>query len=412
MKKNSLILFICTFCVIIGYGQEKTEKDKGVFVSYKKGYYHNSILKGISDFETAKQIEKPIMLFRVDAEGKKYPTDIDLYTTVKHIAPVSQGNTGTCWCYAATSYMESEVYRMQNLEIDLSEMFTVYWEYVERAADFVETRGETYFAQGSEANAIPKIWRKYGIVPLKDFTGKPDSLPFHTHTEMVQEMKQFLSSIKASNNWNKVFVSNCIKLILNKYMGTPPDSVLWENSYYTPLEFMQKVIKMPVNDYFSFMSIKEFTYFERHELVEADNWWHGDNYYNLPISDYFDLIKKSIEKGYGVCICGDVSEPGFDRFTEACIIPSFDIPAEYIDDDARTMRLKNGSTTDDHCMHLVGYFKDDSGMWFLIKDSGSGAFDGEHKGYRFMHEDYIKLKIMNIMIHKNIAALVLDKIIK
>ena len=39
--------------------------------------------------------------------------------------------------------------------------------------------------------------------------------------------------------------------------------------------------------------------------------------------------------------------------------------------------------------------------WFLIKDSGSGSRNGANKGYYFYHENYIKLKMMDFVVHKN-----------
>jgi len=48
-------------------------------------------------------------------------------TVVSHKAtPVKdQGSTGTCWCFATASFMESELLRMGKGEYDLSEMFIV-----------------------------------------------------------------------------------------------------------------------------------------------------------------------------------------------------------------------------------------------------------------------------------------------
>jgi bleomycin hydrolase len=63
-------------------------------------------------------------------------------------------------------------------------------------------------------------------------------------------------------------------------------------------------------------------------------------------------------------------------------------------------------------MHLVGVTDVGTETWYLIKDSGAGGFDGPDKGYRFFHEDYVRLKMMNVMIHKNAAKKVLDDIIK
>ena len=48
----------------------------------------------------------------------------------------------------------------------------------------------------------------------------------------------------------------------------------------------------------------------------------------------------------------------------------------------------------------------------MIKDSGSGGMDGAHRGYRFYSEDYIKLKMINIMVNVDAARKILDGIIK
>ncbi len=94
------------------------------------------------------------------------------------------------------------------------------------------------------------------------------------------------------------------------------------------------------------------------------------------------------------------------------MVPTFDIPSEYIDESSRQLRLTNKATTDDHCIHIVGYRKIGNDLWFLIKDSGAGGFDGPNKGYRFFHEDYVKLKMMNILVHKEATSDILNKIIK
>ena len=75
-------------------------------------------------------------------------------------------------------------------------------------------------------------------------------------------------------------------------------------------------------------------------------------------------------KDITVSIGGDVSEPGFDRDTQCAVVPDFDIPSAYINDDARQFRFSNQTTTDDHGMHLVGYMEKDGKDWYLIKDSG------------------------------------------
>ena len=47
--------------------------------------------------------------------------------------------------------------------------------------------------------------------------------------------------------------------------------------------------------------------------------------------------------------------------------------------------------------------------WFLIKDSASGARDGNNYGYYFYSEDYVKLKMMDFMVHKDAVKDLLAK---
>jgi len=408
--KYPLFLLLAGF--FLPAGAQVPQKDKAVFKKYLDGFYENVILKDTAQNKDSSENKKEKKYFKVDFAGQTFPNDKKLYTEIWHQNPVCQGNSGTCWCYATTSFMESEAKRISGTEVKLSEMFTVYWEYVDRAEEFVKTCGNTTFSEGSEAAAIPRIWNKYGIVPETVYKGKPKARNFNSHRKMVAEMSVFLDKIKETCQWNEEFVKKEIRAILDSEMGSPPEKFTFNNKEYSPQTFLSDYLKLRVMDYFNFMSSNEMKFFEKHELAEADNWWHCNNYYNIPVEDFMNLIKSSLKNDYTVCICGDISEPGFDNQTQVAIIPSFDIPASLIDDDTRQMRLSNGSTTDDHCVHIVGYFEKNGECWFLIKDSNGGAYDGACKGYRFFRQDFVKLKMMNIMIYKYAAKSILDKIIK
>lgn len=338
--------------------------------------------------------------------------DKDEYNTHWHNPPVSQGKTGTCWCFATISFLESEVYLKTGKEIRLSEMFIVYWEYVERAKAFVNNRGDVYFAEGSEATSVIRMIKKYGMVPFSAYPGKAGGQEFHNHSVMFHEMDNFLKHIAKTDTWNTDLVTSTIKDILNHYMGEPPEKFNYKGTYFTPLDFTDKILELKPIDYFSFMSTMSLPYNQKGELVEADNWWHCDDYYNVSVDDFYWIIRNSLREGYSVCLCGDISEPGFKKTVEAGTIPSFDIPYDAIDKYSREFRLNNKTTTDDHCMHIVGYLDKGEMGWFLLKDSGAGGFEGPDKGFRFIREDYIKLKMMNIMVYKEGARKVLDQIIK
>ena len=117
----------------------------------------------------------------------------------------------------------------------------------------------------------------------------------------------------------------------------------------------------------------------------------------------------AIKNGYTMAIGGDVSEPGYDGWHKIAIVPSFDIPAQYIDENAREFRFDNKTTTDDHGIHLVGYTNKNGVMWYLIKDSAAGSRNIDPAGYYFYREDYVKLKMMDFMVHKDAVKNLLAK---
>jgi len=91
------------------------------------------------------------------------------------------------------------------------------------------------------------------------------------------------------------------------------------------------------------------------------------------------------------------------------VIPDFDIPQDYINQDSREFRFYNHSTGDDHGVHLVGYTKVDGRDWFLIKDSGSSGHWGKYKGYYFMRDDYVRLKMLTMTVHKDMLEDIFTK---
>ncbi len=405
----SLFLSYTTFSIC---QEENYKTDKGIFKTYEPGYYQNTILKGIKDYKETKVRAKERKYFAMDFSNMVFPVDSALYDKAWHADPVSQGRTGTCWCFATISFFESEIKRKTGQQIKLSEMYIVYWEYVERARAFVINRGDVYFAEGSEASSVPRIMDMHGIVPFTDYSGLLEGQKFHDHSAMFEEMDSYLISVKENALWNENEVLANIKSILNTYLGEPPSKIDAGGISVSPRNYLRDILRIDPQDFFNFMCTLEMPYNEKGELVEPDNWWHCDDYYNLDLSTYFSLIRNAIKDGYTISICGDVSEPAYDRHEEVGIIPDFDIPSDYINAYSRQYRLSNNTTTDDHCIHLIGYYYDGEECWFMIKDSGSGGFDGPTKGYRYLHEDYVKLKMMNVMMHKEAAEWVLKGILK
>jgi len=109
-----------------------------------------------------------------------------------------------------------------------------------------------------------------------------------------------------------------------------------------------------LNDYVNFMSRKSYRYYTRQVYPTVYNWWHSDDYYNLPNKDFYSLIKNAIKKAFTVGIGGDYNECGLVGEYDLGIIPSFDLPLKLIDQDSREMRICNHIYSNDHATHFIG----------------------------------------------------------
>jgi len=403
------ITTIASLVLLMAYQSNAQDKDKGEFVPYT-GKFYKEIKQGIANFEAEKR--QPRLSFKMDYTGKDIPKSVDEFTSVWCNNPVTQGNTGTCWCFATSSYFESEIFRLTKQQIKLSELYIVYWEYVEKAREYIRTRGKSAFGEGSETNAVARMMNKYGVVPLEAYNGMKPLQQFHDHSGMFSEMKQYLKSIKRDNAWNEKEVLTTVKSIMNHNIGKPPKKVIVKGKEMTPKQYLINVTKLVPDEYVHFMSLKEKPYYEKAEYKVPDNWWRSEDYNNVPLDDFMATIKNAAKNGYSIAIGGDVSESGYNSKNDAAMVPTYDIPSDYIDDNARQLRFSNRSTTDDHAIHIVGYKEHNGSFWFLVKDSGSGARDGNNSGWYFYHEDYIKLKIMSFTLHKDAAKDILEKMKK
>lgn len=344
-----------------------------------------------------------------DFANVQKPESPDVFTRYFAFPPVAQYQSGMCWCFSTTSFIESELYRIHKKKIKLSELYTVYWEYVEKARRFIRERGDSYFSEGSESNAVFRIMKQYGAVPAEVYTGLIDGKTRHNHTALFEELEAYLNYCKENDFWDEDLALESIKLILNKHLGEPPATFTYDGKKYTPQKFFKKVLKLNLDDYVEMMSTTSIPFYTKGIFDVPDNWWHDDNYHNIPLDEWCAVIQKAMESGYTICIGGDVSEPGYFGPEDAAFIPSFDIPQEYINQDAREYRIQNGSTEDDHGIHMIGYTKVGNYNWYLIKDSARGSRQGQFKGYYMYREDYPRLKMLTFSVHKDVAKDILKK---
>ena len=395
---------VLTFLVVAGAllhspslrGEER--RDGAVFAE-KKDAKNDAIRAEVR----RKEEPAPKRRMWVDFSKVDAPKAVSEFTKVWHQPPVCQGLSGMCWCFSTTSFLESESYRKTKRELRLSQLHTVYWEHVEKARGWVRSRGASVYGEGSQPAAVLRALREHGAVPAEAFTGLKEGRKDHDHeSTLYAEIRAYLEGVKAAGAWNEEQVVSTVRAILDHHLGAPPERVVVDGQALTPKEYLAKVVRLDPDDYVAFLSTMEKPFWEKAEYEVPDNWWHGKDYVNVPLDAFLSAVKGAVRKGYSVVVAGDMSEPGYSIGPPGvAVVPTWDIPSAFIDDAARQFRFGNGSTSDDHDLHVVGITTKDGRDWFLVKDSWSSAWNNDHPGYYFFHEDYVKLKMLAFLVHRD-----------
>jgi len=338
---------------------------------------------------------------RLDWSRIRKPPSPEAFHPAFHFPPVRQYATGTCWSFSSTSYFESEVARRTGRQIKLSEMWTVYWEYVEKARRYVREYGHSEFSEGGEDLGTRKIYRQYGVVPAAAYPGLRDSTGRHDHNLLSRELRAYLSWVKEQKYWEEEKVLAYVREILDSHLGRPPERFTFEGRTYTPRQFLTDVLELDPSEYVDIVSTMKEPFGSWIVYDFPDNWRRARTCLNLPLETFYRVIRDVVRDGGTAALGGDTSEPGLDGGEGAAVVPSWDIPREEIDQASRELRIYNETTRDDHGIHAVGFLRYGGRDWFLVKDSGSGAQLGRFPGYYFYDGDYVRLKMLSAMVHRD-----------
>ena len=358
------------------------------------------------------------------AQGSNYE-----FTTIKENPITSiknQYRSGTCWCFSALSFIESEILRTKGVEVDLSEMFVVGKSYRDRAVKYVRLDGHLNFAAGSSFGDVLHVIDDYGIVPQTEMQGLNYGTELPEHLELDSALKGYVDGIKENPNktlstaWLRGFDG-----IVEAYFGEYPETFTVDGVEYTP-ESYRDFLGINYDDYVNITSFTHHPFYEPFVIEVCDN-WRWDTAYNLPMDEMMEVMYNAIDKGYTIAWGSDVSEKGFTR-NGLAVMPveekkaaagsdqerwvgkstekqeekvKADLPEEMeITQEMRQDGYDRKTTTDDHGMHIYGLAQDQNGTkYFMVKNSWGEA--GKYKGIWYASDAFVRYKTMNIVVHKD-----------
>lgn len=347
----------------------------------------------------------------LSADTADDPKQFSIQTEVWHTPYKPQGQTGMCWAFSTTSFLESELKRLGRGEFELSQVFIAYHAYLEKTRRYVYRQGGGVFGQGGLPHDVIHVMKKYGGVPLEAYSGLIEGNEQHAHNEMFAILNGVLEGVIASGNKGNLsgrwiggelesIWFNDVRDILDNHLGAPPQSFEHNGRTFTPQEFGTDVLALPYDEYLEITSYSYLSLNGRGELALHDNWLHYDEYYNVALDDLIAIIDHALRSGFSLV---------FDLHTTSDMYKSLsgyaglsgDLEKRGIDQDARDTMLENWSTTDVHLVHCVGIAADESGeKYYVIKDSW-GADEGPYEDLEYLSEAFVRAKALFIMVHRD-----------
>ena len=362
------------------------------------------------------------------AQETGYTITIDKNIPVTSVK--DQHRSGTCWSFAAISFLEAEILRESGETYDLSEMFLVRQCYRDKAEKYVRMHGKTNFGGGGLAHDLLDVWNRYGLVPQSAYPGLVIGEEGHVHGEMDGQLKAYVEAVIKNRNrkltpvWMEGYEG-----ILDAYLGDYPKSFSHEGESYTPASFAD-ALPVDAEDYVTIGSFTHHDFYQPFILEIPDNWgWNS--IYNVPLEEMMEVIDHSLESGYTVCWDADVSEKGFAWKEGLALLPDeniarldglergrwdelsegekkalfYDFSSPKIEkkvtQEYRQQLFDNYITTDDHLMHITGLAKDQDGKRFYKVKNSWGVGNHIYDGYLFASGAYMRGKTIFVMVHKD-----------
>ena len=237
-----------------------------------------------------------LLTMSANAQSQKPKAPEYEFTVVKELPVTSiknQYRSGTCWCYSALSFIESEILRTKGIETDLSEMFVVGKSYHDRAVKYVRLDGNLRFSAGSSFGDVLHVIEDYGIVPQEAMVGMNYGTELPEQSELDAVLLSYVEAV-AKNPNRKLTTAwlNGFDGIVSAYLGEYPETFAVNGTSYTPASY-RDFLGINPDDYVNLSSFSHHPFYEQFIIEVPDN-WRWDSAYNLPIDEFMAVMENAI----------------------------------------------------------------------------------------------------------------------
>lgn len=305
----------------------------------------------------------------------------------------NQGAIGVCHIYALTSQFEQRFQKRTNQPMTLSSAYLVYkwWlgqanEAFQRGALIKELQMGGYFFKDWE------LVHNVGLMPEAVWAQNPkfnNPVSYGRMDEYIRNIidKAILAGKTMTVDQQRARYAQAldeVKKLINGYMGTPPESFLFNGQLYTPMAFATKLFPELMGPY------------QEYEITNRRNAaWREIPQANgmkriVPLNDIEKIAKQGLDSGFNVYLTYEHNGDFVDNKTGIMTIGGFYIPPGG-GPIARKERVRHQLFDGGHAVQIVGYDLDPrTGNIVKWKIKNSWSEKAGTDGYYHMYQDYFR----------------------
>jgi bleomycin hydrolase len=354
----------------------------------------------------------------------------------------NQERSGRCWLFSGLSTLALEAMKKLNLgTFELSEIYQMFWDKVEKANYFLENIIETKqellngrlvssllsdpVPDGGQWNMFANLVRKYGVIPktfMPETANSNNSEPMNAllrtklreYAKVLRQMNEQGASTTALREKKGELMEEFYKMLCIN-LGVPPETFYWEwrdkNSVFnrrgniTPVEFYNEYVGLDLDDFVSLINAptKDKPFNRLYTVQYLGNMVGGQDtrYLNVDLKTMkkatVDMIKGNHAVWFG-CDVGKMLQTNMG----AMDLSIYDYESVYgtkfqLD---KAARLDYGDSEMTHAMVITGVDLDehDNPRKWRVENSW-GAAIGD-KGYMYMMDEWFDEYLYEVVVRK------------
>jgi bleomycin hydrolase len=365
----------------------------------------------------------------------------------------NQERSGRCWLFSGLSTLALEAMKKLNLgTFELSEIYQMFWDKVEKANYFLENIIETKqevlngrlvssllsdpVPDGGQWNMFANLVRKYGVIPktfMPETANSNNSEPMNAllrtklreYAKVLRQMNEQGASTTALREKKGELIEEFYKMLCIN-LGVPPETFYWEwrdkNSVFnrrgniTPVEFYNEYVGLDLDDFVSLINAptKDKPFNKLYTVQYLGNMVGGRDtrYLNVDLKTLKKATVEMIKGNHAVWFGCDVGKM-LQTNMGAMDLSIYDYESVYgtkfqLD---KAARLDYGDSEMTHAMVITGVDLDehDNPRKWRVENSW-GAAIGD-KGYMYMMDEWFDEYLYEVVVRKEYLSPELLKIL-